>query len=62
MPSPGGAFGPYVVESFTENDQATYIANENYREANKPFFARINLKGGGDAAEVGFHDRFSSSE
>src|SRR5690606_10961028 len=24
--------------------------NENYREPNKPFFSRIQLKGGGDAA------------
>jgi peptide/nickel transport system substrate-binding protein len=44
--------GPFAVESFTENDQVSYVANENYREANKPFFARINLKGGGDAASA----------
>jgi peptide/nickel transport system substrate-binding protein len=42
--------GPYVVESFTPNDNVVYVANENYREANKPFFAKVNLKGGGDAA------------
>lgn len=42
--------GPYVVESFTPNDEAIYVVNENYREANKPFFNRIWLKGGGDAA------------
>jgi peptide/nickel transport system substrate-binding protein len=41
--------GPYVVNSFSENDQVTYIANENFREANKPFFATVNIKGGGDA-------------
>jgi len=41
--------GPYVVDSFTPNDQATYVINENYREANKPFFATVNIKGGGDA-------------
>ncbi len=41
--------GPYIVESFTPNDQVTYIINENYREPNKPFFAKVNLKGGGDA-------------
>lgn len=41
--------GPYVVNSFSENDQVTYIANESYREANKPFFATVNIKGGGDA-------------
>jgi peptide/nickel transport system substrate-binding protein len=41
--------GPYVVESFTPNDQGTYVINENYREPNKPFFSRVVLKGGGDA-------------
>ena len=44
--------GPYVVESFTENDQAIYVANQNYREANKPFFERVNLKGGGEAVSA----------
>ncbi len=42
--------GPYVVESFSVNDQVTYVINENYREPNKPFFSRVVLKGGGDAA------------
>jgi peptide/nickel transport system substrate-binding protein len=41
--------GPYVVNTFSENDQVTYIANEMFREANKPFFATVNIKGGGDA-------------
>jgi peptide/nickel transport system substrate-binding protein len=41
--------GPYVVESFTPNDQGTYVINENYREPTKPFFSRVVLKGGGDA-------------
>ncbi|MGH2534362.1 MAG: peptide ABC transporter substrate-binding protein [Thermomicrobiales bacterium] len=44
--------GPYVVESFAENDQVIYAVNENYREPNKPFFAKVNLKGGGDAASA----------
>jgi len=44
--------GPYVVESFRENDQVVYKINENYREPNKPFFDRVNLKGGGDAASA----------
>ncbi len=26
--------GPYKVESFTPNDQVTYVVNENYRESN----------------------------
>ena len=42
--------GPYVVDSFVPNDEAVYVVNENYREPNKPFFDRVYLKGGGDAA------------
>ena len=44
--------GPYKVESFSPNDQVTYVINDNYREANKPYFAKVNLKGGGDAASA----------
>ncbi len=44
--------GPYVVESFSVNDQVTYIPNVNYREPNKPYFSRVLLKGGGDAASA----------
>lgn len=44
--------GPYKVESFTPNDQCIYVINENYREPNKPYFERVNLKGGGDAASA----------
>jgi peptide/nickel transport system substrate-binding protein len=44
--------GPYKVESFSPNDQVIYVINENYREANKPYFERVNLKGGGDAASA----------
>jgi peptide/nickel transport system substrate-binding protein len=44
--------GPYKIESFSPNDQATYVINENYRDPNKPFFERVNLKGGGDAASA----------
>ena len=42
--------GPFVIEEFRVNDQVTYVANENYREPNKPFFSRVLLKGGGEAA------------
>lgn len=45
--------GPYVVESFTPNDQGTYVINENYREPNKPYFSKILVKGGGDAPAAG---------
>ncbi len=44
--------GPYVVESFSPNDQVTYVINENYREPNKPFFSSVIIKGGGDAASA----------
>ncbi len=44
--------GPYVVESFSPNDQVIYAINENYREPNKPYFSRVILKGGGDAASA----------
>lgn len=40
--------GPFVMESFVANDSAVYVANPNYREPNKPAFARLELKGGGD--------------
>ena len=42
--------GPYKVEDFQANDQVTYVVNEHYREENKPYFDRVLLKGGGDAA------------
>ncbi len=44
--------GPYKTESFSPNDQAVYVINENYRDPNKPFFESVNLKGGGDAASA----------
>jgi len=45
--------GPYKVESFSPNDQGTFIINENYREENKPFFSSVLFKGGGDAVSAG---------
>jgi peptide/nickel transport system substrate-binding protein len=44
--------GPYKVDTFAENDQVTFSANENFREANKPFFSNVNIKGGGDAVSA----------
>ncbi len=44
--------GPYKVETFQENDQVIYVVNDNYREPNKPYFATVNLKGGGDAGSA----------
>ena len=44
--------GPFVVKDFKPNDVVTYVANTNYREASKPAFASVTLKGGGDAASA----------
>lgn len=44
--------GPYIVESFSANDQVVYAMNGNYRDAAKPFFEKVNLKGGGDATSA----------
>ncbi|HWK79158.1 MAG TPA: peptide ABC transporter substrate-binding protein [Thermomicrobiales bacterium] len=44
--------GPFVVESFAPNDSATFVANEAFRSPTKPFFGRVILKGGGDAASA----------
>jgi peptide/nickel transport system substrate-binding protein len=44
--------GPYRVESFAPGDLATYIANEAYRDPNRPYFSKVTLKGGGDAASA----------
>jgi len=42
--------GPYKVKSFNSGDSAQFVINDNYREANAPFFDAIDWKGGGDAA------------
>ncbi|OSQ53949.1 peptide ABC transporter [Marivita cryptomonadis] len=44
--------GPYVVEDFRANDVITYVMNPNYREADKPAFATVTIKGGGDPASA----------
>jgi peptide/nickel transport system substrate-binding protein len=41
--------GAYKLKSFTSGDNVQYVMNDNYREANAPFFDAIDLKGGGDA-------------
>ena len=41
--------GPFKLDSFSPNDNAMYSINENYRFENKPAFATIELKGGGEA-------------
>ncbi|MGR3371645.1 peptide ABC transporter substrate-binding protein [Pseudooceanicola nanhaiensis] len=42
--------GPFTVDEFKPNDVISLSANENYRDAAKPAFATVTLKGGGDAA------------
>jgi peptide/nickel transport system substrate-binding protein len=41
--------GPFMVDEFKPNDVITMSANPNYRDPNKPAFATLTLKGGGDA-------------
>jgi peptide/nickel transport system substrate-binding protein len=41
--------GPYKVTNFAPGDVVSYAINENYREATKPFFDTVEVKGGGDA-------------
>ncbi len=47
--------GPYTVTDFFEGDNVQYAINEYYREANKPYFETVNLKGNvtSDAAARG---------
>jgi len=44
--------GPFMITNFVPNDIVQYLANPNYREPNKPFFASVYIKGGGDAASA----------
>src|SRR5204862_339132 len=44
--------GPFMVEDFKPGDLLTYAVNPNYREPNKPFFNRVEVKGGGDAVSA----------
>ncbi len=45
--------GPFVVDEFKPNDVITMSANPNYRVADKPRFATLTFKGGGDATASG---------
>jgi peptide/nickel transport system substrate-binding protein len=42
--------GPFKVTEFKVNDVVVMEANPNYRDPAKPAFAKLTLKGGGDAA------------
>lgn len=41
--------GPYVVDTFKSGDVVTYKMNDQFRDANKPYFKTVTFKGGGDA-------------
>ncbi len=45
--------GPFKVVEFKPNDVIIMEANENYRDPDKPAFARVVFKGGGDATAAG---------
>jgi peptide/nickel transport system substrate-binding protein len=40
--------GPYVVEDFKPGDLVTFRPNPRYRDAGRPFFRSLIVKGGGD--------------
>jgi peptide/nickel transport system substrate-binding protein len=44
--------GPFKVKEFKANDVVLFEANPYYRDPNKPAFATLTLKGGGDAASA----------
>jgi len=41
--------GPFVVTDFRPNDVIEFVANENFRFPDRPYFASVTFKGGGDA-------------
>jgi len=44
--------GPFKIDNFSPNDLVELSINENYREANAPYFSNVIVKGGGDAASA----------
>ena len=44
--------GPFKVVDFKPNDVIVFEANPNYRDASKPAFNKLVLKGGGDATSA----------
>lgn len=41
--------GAYVVKDFKSGDTVNYVANDKFREPSAPYFATVEMKGGGDA-------------
>ncbi len=44
--------GAYKVDEFQSGDHVSYSINDNFREADKPYFKTVYLKGGGDATSA----------
>lgn len=44
--------GPFKVAQFKANDSIRFVANDKYRDPNKPAFASVLFKGGGDPASA----------
>ena len=44
--------GPYKLTSFKPGDNVQYEINDQFRDANKPFFKTVTFKGGGDAVSA----------
>ena len=44
--------GPYIPTDVRPGDVIVYEPNPNFREEGKPFFPRVELKGGGDATSA----------
>lgn len=44
--------GPFVVVDFRPNDAIQLEANEHFRDPDKPAFAKLNFKGGGDSVSA----------
>jgi len=44
--------GPWMVDDFKPGDLVVYKPNPNYREQGKPYFERLEIKGGGDATSA----------
>ena len=45
--------GAFRVTDFRPNDVIQFEANPNYRDPERPYFATMTMKGGGDAASAG---------
>jgi peptide/nickel transport system substrate-binding protein len=44
--------GAFMTDSFKPGDSVVWVANPNFRDPNKPGYAKIEMKGGGDAVSA----------